>query len=336
MTERMETEQMPVHYCEEAPDWMEAFCRLPELQRLRDVGMNCGCEYTSFLRFRGLPRYSRFRHSVGVCRIVWHFTGDRKQALAGLFHDIATPCFAHTVDFLHGDYLRQEYTENQTEAIIRGSAAICGLLDRYGVDVDAVTDYHRYPIADNDSPRLSADRLEYTLGNLACYGLRDAQTLQMYYNAIRVDNGLDGAPELAFSDEQTAYRFAHDALKMSRIYVAEEDRYAMQRLSEVLRHAMERGVLTAGMLYATEQKVIAALTGDKDTRMEWERFCALHEMLHDRKDGPDGAWRVIPAKKRCIDPLVSGCGRLSKIHPTFAGELEAFLQEPQDAPLCAR
>lgn len=336
MTERMETEQTPVRYCKEAPDWMEAFCRLPELQRLRDVGMNCGCEYTDFPRFHGLPRYSRLRHSIGVCRIVWHFTGDRRQALAGLFHDIATPCFAHTVDFLHGDYLRQEYTENQTEAIIRGSQAICGLLVRYGVEVDAVTDYHRYPIADNDSPRLSADRLEYTLGNLACYGLRGAQTLQAYYDAIRVDTGPDGTPELAFSDEQTACRFALDALKMSRIYVAEEDRYAMQRLSEVLRHAMERGVLPAEALYGTEPEVIAALTGDAAARAEWERFCGLHEMLHDRKDAPDGAWRVIPAKKRCIDPLVSGCGRLSEIDPAFAGELEAFLQEPQDEPLCAR
>ena len=313
MSERVEIERAPVRYCGETPEWMEAFCRLPELQRLRDVGMNCGCEYTAFARFRGLPRYSRFRHSLGVCRIVWHFTGDRTQALAGLFHDIATPCFAHTVDFLHGDHLRQEYTEGRT-----------------------VTDYHRYPVADHDSPRLSADRLDYTLGNLACYGLRDVQTLQAYYDAICVENGADGVPELAFASEETAYRFALDALKMSRIYVAEEARYAMQRLSELLRRAMERGVLSAEALYGTEPEVIAALTGDADTRTKWESFRALHEMLRDRKDAPDGAWRVIPSKKRCIDPLVCGRGRLSEISTAFAGELAAFLKEPQDAPLCAR
>ena len=292
--------------------------------------------FAAFARFRGLPRYSRFRHSLGVCRIVWHFTGDRTQALAGLFHDIATPCFAHTVDFLHGDHLRQEYTEGRTESIIRGSAELCSLLKAYGIDVDAVTDYHRYPVADNDSPRLSADRLEYTLGNLACYGLRDVQTLQAYYDAICVKNGPDGVPELAFASEETAYRFALDALKMSRIYVAEEARYAMQRLSELLRRAMERGVLSAEALYGTEPEVIAALTGDADTRTKWESFRALHEMLRDRKDAPDGAWRVIPSKKRCIDPLVCGRGRLSEISTAFAGELAAFLQEPQDAPLCAR
>ena len=140
------------------------------MRQLRGVGMNCGCEYTAFPRFRGLPPYSRFRHSVGVCLIVWCFTGDMVQALAGLFHDIATPCFAHTVDFLRGDYMAQESTEDRTEGIIRASAVITRLLDKYGVAPGAVTDYHMYSIADNDSPRLSADRLEYTLGNLEGYG----------------------------------------------------------------------------------------------------------------------------------------------------------------------
>ena len=62
----------------------------------------------------------------------------------------------------------------------------------------------------------------------------------------------------------------------------------------------------------------------------------MHRMLTRTEDAPDGAWRVIPAKKRCIDPLVCGRGRLSEISTAFAGELAAFLKEPQDAPLCAR
>ena len=41
-----------------------------------------------------------------------------------------------------------------------------------------VADYHRYPIADNDSPRLAADRLEYTLGNLFNYGFCSPEQLR--------------------------------------------------------------------------------------------------------------------------------------------------------------
>ena len=96
------------------PEIPEFLCRLaetPPMARLRQVGMNCGCEYTSFPRFAGWVPYSRFDHSVGVGLIVWHFTGDLRQSAAGLLHDAATPAFAHVVDFLHGDHLHQESTE---------------------------------------------------------------------------------------------------------------------------------------------------------------------------------------------------------------------------------
>ncbi len=37
------------------------------------------------------------------------------------------------------------------------------LLTRDNIRVEEVLDYHIYPIADNDTPKLSADRLEYAL-----------------------------------------------------------------------------------------------------------------------------------------------------------------------------
>ena len=57
-------------YHPEIPEFLRRLAETPPMARLRQVGMNCGCEYTAFARFRGLPRYSRFRHSLGVCRIV--------------------------------------------------------------------------------------------------------------------------------------------------------------------------------------------------------------------------------------------------------------------------
>ena len=329
------TEHHAISYHSDAPAWLDEFCAVPEMQRLRGVGMNCGCEYTAFPRFLGLPRYSRFRHSVGVCLITWHFTGEIEQALAALFHDISTPSFAHTVDFLHGDYLRQEYTEGRTAAMITQSPEIMALLGKYGVAPDAVTDYHLYPIADNDSTRLSADRLEYTLGNLAGYSLCSPAALQEYYDALCVASAPDGAPELAFQRADIAAAFARDALKMSRIYVSDEDRYAMQRLAELLRHAVEKGVLSLDDLYGTEDDVIAKITSDDRLRAEWAAYRSLHQMLLHSEAASDAAWRVIPAKKRCIDPLVAGKGRLSELDADFAAELSAFLLQPLDEPMCA-
>ena len=39
-------------YHEEIPDFLLDYLRLPILERLKQVGMNCGCEYTSFPQFK--------------------------------------------------------------------------------------------------------------------------------------------------------------------------------------------------------------------------------------------------------------------------------------------
>ena len=134
------------------PEFIKPLVEAPAMQRLKDVGMHCGCEYTSFPMFVGLDNYSRYKHSVGCALIVWHFTQDRRQTIAALLHDIATPTFAHVVDFLNGDHLKQESTENGTVNIIASSPEIMTRLKEWNIELEEVADYHVYPIADNDSP----------------------------------------------------------------------------------------------------------------------------------------------------------------------------------------
>ena len=306
-------------------DCMDAPC----VRRLKHVGMNCGCEYTSFPRFAGLEPYSRFDHSVGAALIVWHFTGDEKQAVAGLLHDVATPVFAHVVDFLRGDYLVQESTEDGTRAIIERDAALQKALRAHGLTTDDVSDYHRYPIADNDSPLLSADRLEYTLGNLINYRIRTPDEVRAIYADLSVGTNEDGAPELVFSDARIAEDFAFASLECSKIYVSDEDRYAMQMLSELLRDAIALGVLTEADLYTTEPQVIAKLSGDERTAAAWQRFRAYHSMRRATEPTGEGQWRRLAAKKRYIDPLIEGKGRVSAYSDTFRTAAKAFLSDPQ-------
>lgn len=109
----------------------------------------------------------------------------------------------------------------------------------------------------------------------------------------------------------------------------------MQRLAELLRHAIEKSVIKLDDLYGTEDEVIARITADDGLHAEWAAYRALHRMLRPDEAVPDAAWRVIPAKKRCIDPLVAGKGRLSEIDADFAAELSSFIGQPLDAPVCA-
>ena len=238
-------------YHAEIPDFLRDFAATLPIERLKQVGMNCGCEYTHFPRFAEIGPYSRYDHSLGVALIIWHFTGSREQALAGLFHDVTTPVFAHVVDFLNGDHLRQESTEAGVAECLAASPEVAALLEQYQIALGDISDYHRYPIADNDAPALSADRLEYTLGNLLNYGFADLKSIEAMYRDLTVGQDERGRPELVFRTPEQAAAFARGALRNSRVYVADEDRFSMQFLADLLGLALERGAVTRRDLWTT-------------------------------------------------------------------------------------
>lgn len=318
-------------YDNDLPELLTALAATPPMQRLRAVGMNCGCEYTAFPRFARGRSYSRWVHSLGVGSIVWRFTHDPAQAAAGLLHDVATPTFAHVIDFLRGDYLTQEATEEGTRERIAASPELQSILRAHGLTTDDVADYHRYPIADNDSPRLSADRLEYTLGNAWRYGFLTEDGIEALYADLTVSKNEDGADELCFRTRKQAVRFAETALACARVYVSDEDRCAMQTLCELLRDAIEAGILSPADLDGTEPPLIETIAVSPLSE-RWSAFCAMAHTARAPASSapPDGRpWRIIPAKKRRIDPLVAGMGRVSSLDAAFAASLAAFLNEPQ-------
>ncbi len=324
------TENWPLYH-PEVPDPLRRLADTPPMARLRQVGMNCGCEYTAFPRFAGWAPYSRFDHSLGVALIVWHFTGDIRQSAAGLLHDVATPVFAHVVDFLHDDHLRQESTEGRTAELIARSPELQALLEGYGLTTEDVADCHRYPVADNDSPQLSADRLEYTLGDLRCYGFAGEDAIRAFYEDLTVWRDEAGRPELAFRTLETACAFTKASLQTARIYVADEDRFTMQMLADLLRLALGRGVLVQADLWRTEPAVIGKLEADSVCRPLWQRFRSLCR-VERRPERPDrGIWLQVPAKLRCIDPLVLGRGRTSQLDVSVRAALDAFRRTTFDA-----
>ena len=112
--------------CKEFPAWLEEYINTEEMQRISNISMSCGTDYSKCFKLRYW--YSNLDHSVGVALIIWNFTHDKKQTLAGLFHDIATPVFKHCIDFMNGDSEIQESTEEKTTDMIRNSKEIMYLI----------------------------------------------------------------------------------------------------------------------------------------------------------------------------------------------------------------
>ena len=236
---------------------------------------------------------------------------------------------------MNHDYVTQESTESDTRKMIENSQQLQSLLKKYGLTTDEVCDYHMYPIADNDSPRLSADRLEYTMRNFYRYVHLSAEEIAEYYNDLTVIRNEEGEDELAFQTLEIAERFTLHTIETSRIYIQDADRYSMEVLGRILKKAMELNVLTGNDLYSGEEEVIEKLMGNEETRKMWEWFCSISEM-ETSDEAKDDSWIRVPAKKRYINPLVRGRGRIMEISPEIRTVISEFLNISFDYYLKAK
>src|SRR3954466_3980120 len=88
----------------EMPDWIIPFLKLPEFVRLRGVRLSNVDSY-EFKDFNGPTRWD---HCIGVAHLAMRYCKKKSISdidaihlvLAALLHDIATPPFAHTVEYV--------------------------------------------------------------------------------------------------------------------------------------------------------------------------------------------------------------------------------------------
>ena len=305
-------------YKQDYPIFIDPYLASKSMQRLKGVDMNCGLQFTSHPGFSSYSSYSRYEHSVGVACIIWYFTHDKKQTLAGLFHDISTRAFSHVIDFVRKDYLVQESTEDNTRQFILQDTVIMNQLLCDGISVDEVSDYHVYPIADNDSPRLSADRLEYTLGNLLNYRKCTIEEIEKYYKDLTVGVSEDGKQEIMFQNPDIAEEFAFGALSCGMIYSCDFDRYGMEKLAEILRKGLKDKTIMESDLYLSEVEVVNKLS-HSDLRNTWDEYTRLYDVVKDSSGDI-----MVNAKKRYIDPYICKHGRVTTSSTAFKNAVNEF------------
>ena len=294
----------------EFPEWLNEYINTKELLSQQYISVTCGTIYSDL--FESKFFFSSLDHSVAVALIVWHFTHDKKQTLSGLFHDIATPVFKHCVDFLNGDYMTQESTEDLTTNIIKNSKEIMKLLEKDNIDVSEIDNYHMYPIADNDTPKLSADRLEYSLSNaLFTYELLDLDAIAEIYNDIEIEKNEKGEVELGFKTKKIARNFVKVTSRLSVIYREDRTRYSMQLIADILKRLSDENKITKEDLYKLkESDVISIIENSKYSKIF--NIWKYAKKVKTSKEKPENVYYVHHgAKVRYIDPLFNG-ERMSK------------------------
>ena len=312
------------------PDFLDRYIALPILKRLSGVGLLCGTDWTHLYKNRFY--YSRLDHSVGVALIIWHFTHDKKQTLAGLFHDASTPVFSHVSDFRKGDALTQTATEAPNESILKNDAALRELLQEDGLTVQEISDYHIYPVADNEIPQLSADRLEYMFpSGMALDGTWDLPSIDKAYNDITVLKNEDGIDEIGFNTLQIAEDYCRRFCMIGHILQLNENKLTLHMLGQIMNMAVEQGILhEEDFMTKTESEIMEVLDnmasavpepveGARLTRL-YKTFRTMTKIEHTENALPEEEYFSISlnVKQRYIDPLVDmgqsgGVTRLSKV-----------------------
>src|SRR5688572_29487752 len=86
------------------PDWLAPFLKLPEFVRLRGVRLSNVDSY----QFKDFSGPTRWEHCIAVAWLALRCAEGRRMpardrvhlTLAALLHDIATPPFAHTAEYV--------------------------------------------------------------------------------------------------------------------------------------------------------------------------------------------------------------------------------------------
>ncbi len=294
----------------EIPQFLIKYLKTPTMQRIKSVTQFCGCDYT--ILYNPRFRFTRFQHSLICALMTYHFTHDKKETIKALLHDDGTPCFAHVIDYVFGDYIRQETSEKKLSDIVLLDEELVKYLRDDGIDIYELDDLSDCHILENSHPHLCVDRLDGVLHT--CYIWLQTHPLsvikEVFDNIVVLENE-EGNPEIGFSDLSIAEEFVSLVNVYARELQGNKDKYVMSYISEVVKLSFENHLLTLDDLYQKrEEDLVLMFAREFKT---WAAFASAKEVIcTDVK--PDAFYVSLDVKKRNTIPLVKCSDGIRRIN----------------------
>lgn len=285
------------------PDFIIKYLSCPSLIRLKDVGYFCGMDYASKDIYDFREYISRYDHSLTVALIVYKLTHDKKATIAGLFHDIATPCFSHVIDYMNKDHEKQETTEEYTDFVIENDIWLCHCLEEDGIYLGDIVDFKKYSIVDNDRPKACADRIdEVVLTGIGWTKNISKNDIKNIVMAMRMFKNENEELEIGFNSLEVAKLVLKVSESIDSYCHSKEDFYMMELLAKITKYAIDMNIICYDDLYKLNEKELFNILEESSDLYLKE---LIMEFKTKKKEDIEDV-KVSNVKIRDLNPLVNG------------------------------
>lgn len=285
------------------PNFLIKYLKTPSLVRLKNIGYFCGMDYASKDIYNFRESITRYDHSLTVALIVYKLTKDKRKTLAGLFHDIATPCFSHVIDYMNQDYEKQESTEEYTAQILKNDKYLMECLRQDNIDIRDIINFKKYSVVDNDRPKVCADRLDgVVLTGIGWTKNISKEDIRNIVLDMDIFLNEDNEDEIGFNTLEIAKKVL-DVSESIDIYChSREDNYMMGLLAEITRLAIKKNYITYNELYTyTEYDLFSLLKIKEDRKIQ-----SLMKEFENKRMFDIPNLEMPKVKVRSLNPLVKG------------------------------
>ena len=270
---------------------------------------------------------SRYEHSVGAMLLVRRLGAGLAEQIAALLHDVSHTVFSHVIDYVFHDHDAQSFHDRVKERYVAGTT-IPAILAHYGFAWEPLLDEAAFPLLEQPSPALCADRLDYFLRDSVPLGLASQADVQAALPNLIVKAGRIVCQELSTARWLAETFMAADDASWSN--------FREVGLYELTAQAIRRGLAVGAMSEAD-------IWGED--RPVWQKLHAhpdpdLQQLLPQITTRTQFIWDEakptfhVSTKIRTIDPDVWVNGdlrRLSELDPAYAARREAYIFAPRVA-----
>ena len=287
------------------PEFLKKYLELPIIDRLKYITYLCGMDYASKDIYNFRESITRYDHVLTTSLMTWKLTEDKNATLAALFHDAATPCFSHVIDFMNGDSKVQESTEIPHGKIISGAEGLNDMLETDSVNIDSLINFKQYSVVDIDRPKLCADRLDgIILTGISWAEKVDEDMIDGVVDAITLYSNEDNQKEIGFIDEMVALDVLLVNQRIDYLCQSRSDYYMMNLLADIVKLGIEKKYYDYNSLYyMKEEELLKILENTED----YEILSLLDKFYNIKKtDVPLIKVDKSKVKSRVLKPIVSG------------------------------